>query len=71
MNTTTYTQGKLSAHEVVELIGASREVLSALVLAERCGQSSVGRVQILHNGYVNGASDFRAESALFRVTWPA
>jgi hypothetical protein len=64
---TTYTNQ--TASDVTELTDESSEVISALVRAEKFGTARVGGVTIAHTGYVSGATEFNAGTALFRVSW--
>jgi hypothetical protein len=71
--TKTITYAKLSAAAAYDLAtchGAGHvEAVNALIRAERHGADMAGRCVIQHEGYAPGATQFGAESALYRVTF--
>lgn len=66
----TQTLDKLYARDVADTLGATHEVIVALIDAERRrGVVTVNGVIITHTGYAIGAAYFNAETAEYRLTW--
>lgn len=66
---TPQTLDRCYAQDVADTLGTYREVISALVVAERRGAATVNGVIITHTGYAAGATVFAAETAEYRLTW--
>lgn len=55
------------ARDVATLLGHSSDVLAAMTQAERYGSARVGSVILVHTGYLRGATEFHAGTALYRL----
>lgn len=59
----------MTAQQVYATVGASSEVIRAMIKAEKYGQWTAHGVMIIFTRYADGASEFCAATALYAVRW--
>jgi hypothetical protein len=69
MTITGVTIAGLTAQEVYRAVDASADTVRAMVRAEKYGSAIAHGARITHHGYADGATEFSAATALYRVTF--
>jgi hypothetical protein len=59
----------MSAKELYAKLGSSRDVLAAMIYAEKYGRQYVYGVLIMCTGYADGCTEFSAGTALYTVRY--